>query len=164
MEGMRDYYRQWQFKHPYPIDFKTVMERSTGVQLDWYFNLFLNTTRTIDYGIKQVSATPDTTTVTLENHGKIPMPLDVQVTFANGDKQLYYIPLRMMRAEKPNNYDMPRTTLADWPWTHPSYQFSIGTADRTVEAVRIDPSKRVADVRRSNNQWPEDSSKQIKGN
>jgi hypothetical protein len=164
MEGMRDYYRQWQFKHPYPIDFKTVMERSTGVQLDWYFNLFLNTTRTIDYGIKQVSTTPETTTVTLENHGKIPMPLDVQVTFANGDKQLYYIPLRMMRAEKPNNYDMPRTTLADWPWTHPSYQFSIGTADRNVEAVRIDPSKRVADVRRSNNQWPTDSSKQIKGN
>ena len=164
MEAMKAYYRQWQFKHPYPIDFKTTMERSTGIQLDWYFNLFLRTTRTIDYGIKQVTEKPDSTTITLVNKGKIPMPLDVRVTFDNGSRHTYYIPLVMMRAEKPAQSTIPRTVLADWPWTHPSYRFTVPTAEREVAKIQIDPSNKMADVNQSNDQWPLDKDKQVQGN
>ncbi|MBC7686956.1 MAG: M1 family metallopeptidase [Aquabacterium sp.] len=36
---MHEYYRQWKFKHPYPEDFKKVMEDVSGKNLDATFNL-----------------------------------------------------------------------------------------------------------------------------
>jgi len=37
--AMQEYYRQWQFKHPYPEDFKKVLETVSGKNLDEYFVL-----------------------------------------------------------------------------------------------------------------------------
>lgn len=42
-KAMQDYYRQWQFKHPQPADFKKVLEESSGKNLDSAFS-FLNKT------------------------------------------------------------------------------------------------------------------------
>ncbi len=36
---MREYYRQWQFRHPYPEDFKKIMEQTSGRNLDSLFTL-----------------------------------------------------------------------------------------------------------------------------
>jgi len=38
-KGMQTYYRRWQFKHPYPEDFKKVMEEVSGRNLDATFTL-----------------------------------------------------------------------------------------------------------------------------
>jgi hypothetical protein len=38
---MRTYFKQWQFKHPYPEDFKKVFEAVIGKKADYYFS-FLN--------------------------------------------------------------------------------------------------------------------------
>jgi len=38
-KAMKEYYRQWQFKHPYPEDFKTLMEKVSGQNLDRQFAL-----------------------------------------------------------------------------------------------------------------------------
>ena len=38
-KAMREYYRQWQFKHPQPEDFKKTIEQSTGKDLDTIFAL-----------------------------------------------------------------------------------------------------------------------------
>ena len=162
-KGMRQYFRKWQFKHPYPIDFKRVMERTSGIQLDWYFNLFLNTTRTTNYGIEYLEMSDDSTQITIQNKGQIPMPIDVQVTFKDGSKRLYYIPLEMMRGTKPNNYEMDRKVLSDWPWTHPYYEFSVGTSNKSIASITIDPKGRLADVDRSDNQWPNEEGLKRKG-
>ena len=36
---MQEYYRQWQFKHPQPEDFKKVLETTSGKNLDSLFSL-----------------------------------------------------------------------------------------------------------------------------
>ena len=36
---MQEYYRQWQFKHPQPEDFKKVLETTSGKDLDSLFSL-----------------------------------------------------------------------------------------------------------------------------
>ena len=36
-KAMQDYYKEWQFKHPQPADFKTSLEKSTGRNLDSFF-------------------------------------------------------------------------------------------------------------------------------
>lgn len=38
-KAMKDYYRQWQFKHPYPEDFKKIIEKVSGQALDGEFAL-----------------------------------------------------------------------------------------------------------------------------
>ncbi|HPF91888.1 MAG TPA: M1 family metallopeptidase, partial [Flavobacteriales bacterium] len=47
-EGLRRYYDVCGFKHPEPIDFERVMEKGSGLELDWYFDEWINTTRTLD--------------------------------------------------------------------------------------------------------------------
>ncbi|MDZ7845564.1 MAG: M1 family aminopeptidase [Owenweeksia sp.] len=54
--GMKSYYRKWRFKHPEPHDFLRVMEVQSGLQLDWYLNFWVNTTKEIDYAIQGVSS------------------------------------------------------------------------------------------------------------
>ena len=81
------------------------------------------------------------------------MPLDILVEYKDGSKELFYIPLREMRGEKPaENYDIyagvKRTVLEDWFWTKPTYSF---TASKEVAKVWIDPTLRLADIESSDN-------------
>ncbi len=48
------------------------------------------------------------------------MPVELLVTYANGEKKRYYMALRMMRGEKKFNDNIETVQLADWPWTHPN--------------------------------------------
>ncbi|MGB3467519.1 MAG: M1 family metallopeptidase [Cyclobacteriaceae bacterium] len=147
--GLLRYYDTWKFKHPNLNDFIRIMEKESGLELDWYYDYWVNTTHTIDYGIKSVTADKKDTKVTLERVGKMPMPLDIEVTFEDGSKKLYYIPLVMMRGEKANESPMDRVVLNDWPWTHPEYTFTI--EGKSVSSITIDKSSRMADVNKVNN-------------
>lgn len=153
--GMRNYFNQWKFKHPNASTFKRVMEKTSGIELDWYFEYFVNTTRTIDYGVKTVEDKKGATHVTLERAGLMPMPLDVVVTYQDGRQELFYIPLQIMWGEKEKETEMPRTTLKDWPWVYPTYLMVIPRQANTIKNITIDPSMRMADVDRSNNSYPE---------
>jgi hypothetical protein len=81
------------------------------------------------------------------------MPMDVVVTYKDGTQEVHYMALRMMRGEKPAETNDKRIQHADWPWTNPSYEFSIGKSISDIESIEIDPSGRLADVNKDNNKW-----------
>lgn len=150
--GMKRYFNTWKFKHPTGKDFLRVMEKTSGMILDWYYEYFITTTKTIDYGITSVIGVESSTYVTLKRHDLTPMPLDLLVTYTDGTQEQFYIPLRIMRGVKPNEQpETGRTILRDWPWVYPSYTFEIGESAATIERIEIDPSKRLADINRENN-------------
>lgn len=154
-KGMKDFYNQWKFKHPTPTDFKRVMEKASGIELDWYFEQFVGTVNQIDYGIKQVHGNDKKTTIVIEKIGEMPMPLDVVVKLKNGKQLVYHIPLRIMRGQKGDDiYEGKGAFLADWPWTFPFYEFSLGVRFDQIKEIEIDPSKRMADVNLENNKYP----------
>ena len=64
---------------------------------------------------------------------------------------MYYIPLGIMRGEKPNETSMERVISKDWYWTDPSYALNISIPFDEIKTVEIDPSLRIADVNRKNN-------------
>ncbi|GGH08081.1 M1 family metallopeptidase [Sphingobacterium alkalisoli] len=143
------FYEHWKFKHPTPNDFKRVAEEVSGINLKWYFNLFINTTRKIDYAITEVTSN----SIVLKNKSDFAMPLDVLVEYEDGSKELFYIPLREMRGEKAaENFDIyqgiTRTIVEDWFWTKPDY---VITTNKPAKKVWIDPSQRLADVESSDN-------------
>lgn len=152
--GMIRYYNTWKFKHPTGKDFIRVMEKESGIILDWYYEYFINTTKTIDYGVTAVLGNGKNTYVTLERHELMPMPVDVMVTYADGSQELFYIPLRIMRGEKEDTEypaNVRWTTKEDWPWVNPTYTLKIPRPASAIERIEIDPSMRMADINRENN-------------
>ena len=142
-ETIKKYYTDFSFKHPKPMDVVRTAERVSGLELDWYLIDFAQTTNTIDYAVQGV----DGKKITLERIGVMPMPIDVMVTYTDGTTENFYIPLRMMRGEKPTS----ATVKADWAWAFPTYTFETSKA---VKSVQIDPSGLMADVQLDNNVFP----------
>ncbi|WP_435578590.1 M1 family metallopeptidase [Gilvibacter sp.] len=149
---IKRYYDEFAFKHPTPNDFIRVAEKVSGLELDWYLQDFGQTTNTIDYGIENVVASEGGTQVSLKRNGLMPMPLDLMVTYADGSKESFYIPLRMMRGGKDNPYDgVKRTVLDDWAWAYPTYDFEIPSNGKTIQSIQIDPSNLMADAKPDDN-------------
>tara|TARA_B100000795_G_scaffold269972_1_gene261499 strand:- start:1194 stop:3044 length:1851 start_codon:yes stop_codon:yes gene_type:complete len=139
-KGIKRYFTDFSFKHPTPNDVKRSMEKVSGIHLGWYLNEWTQTLHTIDYGVKSVEGNK----ITLERIGQMPMPIDLEVTYIDGTKQSYNIPLRMMRGNKPTS----ATVIEDWGWGYPTYSF---IAAKTVQSVEIDKSKLMADINDENN-------------
>lgn len=156
-KGMLKYFNTWKYRHPNPNDFIRIMEKQSGMVLDWYLNYWIHTTKTIDYGIGRVKDNGKSTTITLERLDEIPMPIDLEVTYTNGDKETYYIPLRIMRNEKKNDRGKKLILQEDWPWTNPQYDLVIPKRRSDISEIKIDPSGRLADINNQNNTYKPDN-------
>ena len=84
------------------------------------------------------------------------MPIDLTLFYADGSKENFYIPLRMMHFEKPNpDLTQKRTTLPDWAWAYPTYSFEV-PAGKSVVKTQLDPARFLADVHPENNSYPQE--------
>ena len=82
------------------------------------------------------------------------MPMDLIITYNDGSQTYVNIPLRMMRGNKPNEFQNMQYILAeDWPWTHPNYDLEIQMSMESIKSIEIDPSYRMGDVNSINNTW-----------
>jgi len=82
--------------------------------------------------------------IELARVGQMPMPIDVKVTYFDGTSEDFYIPLNLLRGEKPTS----AIILNDWSWGKSTYTFSVKKEIKTVE---IDSSGLMADIDRHNN-------------
>jgi len=139
-EMLKKYFTDFKFKHPTPNDAKRVAEKVSGLQLDWFLNEWIETTHTIDYAIAKVGER----NITLARVGQMPMPIDLTVTYIDGTKEDFNIPLRMMRGNKPTT----ATILKDWTWAHPTYSFLVS---KEIRSIVIDPLEMMADIDKTNN-------------
>ncbi|WP_303848500.1 M1 family metallopeptidase [Apibacter mensalis] len=151
---MKNYFETWKFKHPTDRDFIHIAQKISGMDLKWYWNYMTYTTRTIDYAIKSVEKEGKTTKVTLENLGNFPMPIDVNVTYPDGSKQIYNIPLNMMHNYKKQESDVNQKNLPYWKWTQKEYEFSLDVPPEKIKSIEIDATYRMADINRENNIYP----------
>ncbi len=147
-----EYYKQWRFKHPNAADFIRVAEKVSGMKLDWYKEYWINSTKTIDYSIDSLWEEAGKTKVRLSRIGMMPMPIDLQITLKDGNKELHYVPMNLMYGEKPvEDPTIPRKTYEPWKWTHPTYTIETNRKLADFTIVEIDASQRMADVERKNN-------------
>ena len=147
-----EYYRQWRFKHPNAADFMRVAEKVSDMKLDWYKEYWINSTKTIDYSIDSLWEEGGKTKVRLQRIGLMPMPIDLQLTFKDGTKELHYIPMNLMYGEKPvEDSTISRKVYEPWKWTHSTYIIETNRKLTDFTVVEIDPSQRMADVERKNN-------------
>lgn len=146
-----EYYNQWKFKHPNANDFIRIAEKVSGIQLQWYKEYWMNSTKTIDYAVGDINMNDGKTTITIKRLGKMPMPVDVLLTFKDGSQEIHSIPLDLMFGAKPAEDKTLRFVETEWRWTHPEYTFSTTRGIRELKSIEIDASQRLADTNRNNN-------------
>lgn len=125
---MQTYYKQWQFKHPYPEDFSAIAEQISGKDLSWFFQDGLKSTHKMDYRLKSVKSINANNTleaaVTSRTrfHGPIPVSLCI------GDSAL-------------------QTQWIDYPY-NANAVFPTGTP---ANRIAIDPNQNLPEVNVANN-------------
>jgi hypothetical protein len=151
-ETIKRFYRDYKFTHPTPLDIKRTAEKVTGAHLDWYLTDWTETTNAIDYGIKEMKEEGNTTKITLERIGRMPMPIDIIAVYTDGTQESFHIPLQMMHYVKDNPYpSLKRTVLNNWTWAHQTYEFTINRPKGAIQVFVIDPTELMADVNKENN-------------
>ena len=106
---MSTYFDRWKFKHPIPDDFFAIVNEVTGKDYTWFFDAVYRSSNTFDYAVERFETVPiktrgytDTaagpkfeehpidnafrTTVVARRLGTAQFPVDVLVTFANGEQ------------------------------------------------------------------------------
>jgi len=148
---LQAYYKKWQFKHPQPNDLRRIAERVSGLQLQWYLTDWTQTTNTINYAITGLENKGDGSVIHLERKELMPMPQEVLVVYKNGEAELHYIPISLMRGEKENNYSIEWIVQKDWTWANPKYDLVLTRPKENIETIILDPSGLMADIDKNDN-------------
>lgn len=74
--AMKDYFQQWQYKHPQPEDFRNIMQKHSTKNLDWFFDGVMKSTKPVDFKIKGVSTdNKGNTAITIANLSGVNAPV-----------------------------------------------------------------------------------------
>ncbi len=149
--SMRRFFNSWKFKHPEPWDLIYIAEKESGIQLDWYYNQWVYTNKSIDYGFAEIESGKGGSRITIERLGEMSMPLRINLKLRDGRELKYYIPTHSQLGNPENE---PLEFRTPWPWTHPEYILDIPYETDEIESMTIDPDGFMADVNRENNSFP----------
>ena len=87
---MSTHFETWKFRHPKPNDFFDVVSGVTGQDLGWYFDQVYRSSNVFDYGVQDLKSARDgdqyRTNVIVRRYGEATFPVDVLVTFRNGER------------------------------------------------------------------------------
>ena len=156
LNAMKHYVKTWKFKHPYPEDFRKTIIEYTKVDLNWFFDQWLETTKTIDYSLKSVEKLDslDHYEITIERKGRLQLPIDFTITTKNGISYDYHIP---------NTWFVKKTSATvlpkwyGWDLLQPEYKIKVQIAGGIKDIV-IDPQRLMADLDLKNNSYKSISS------
>ncbi|MCB9246323.1 MAG: M1 family metallopeptidase [Flavobacteriales bacterium] len=148
LKAMQHYFDTWKICHPYWEDFRNSIIQYTKCDLNWFFDAWIESTETIDYKLVSVQHVgSDVYSITFRRKG-MAMPIDFTVTDKRGNRFDYHIP---------NNYFVKKTDAEVLPrWTgwgivNPEYTTNV-IIPEGIKDIQIDPSGRLADVYRLDNQ------------
>jgi hypothetical protein len=135
--AFRKYTESWAFKHPTPYDFFRCMNSAAGDDLNWFWKEWFFTTWTLDQAITAVNYIDNDPAhgamITIENKGKMIMPVIVKILQSNGKSEVIRLPVEIWQ----------RGAI----WT-----FKFASTGK-IEQVILDPENVLPDVDRDNNVW-----------
>ena len=147
--AMSHYFNQWKLCHPYLLDFRNSIIQFTHVDLNWFFDEWLETSKYCDYKIKSIKTgdAKDEYIITLKRIGSLQMPIDLEVTSKDGTKHEYYIPNTWYEKQTDATV-LPR--WIGWDKLKPTYEAKV-MIPNGIDEVMIDPSNRLGDINYLNN-------------
>ncbi len=151
---LQDYYRKWKFRHPQPADMMRVAEQSTGMELDWLYNQWIESTHHVDYAVEKVEKTDgNRTRITIRRKGSMPVPVDVAVLTDKG-VVTYHVPyFRTLRYRETNNLEGEFRLVKPWNDGKDVYILTADIPYRLIRKVVIDPLVMTCDIQYKDNVW-----------
>jgi len=131
--ALHEFMNRWHGKHPIPWDFFNTVNNVTGRSLDWFWNGWFFGNGYIDLGVGGVSQRGNGYTVTINNVGGMPAPVDLQLGFADGTTQAVH------------------ETAAIWA-TNPRRATVMVSSDKPVQSITLRTGIWV-DADSTNNRW-----------
>ncbi len=146
--AMSHYFNQWKFAHPYIEDFRNSIIQYTHVDLNWFFDEWMETSKTIDYAVSSVKKGKNKNEyqITFKRNG-MQMPVDFAVVSKIDSVYNFHIP---------NNWFVKETKATvlprwiGWDKIKPTYTATVTIPDEITNVI-IDPTNRLADVNMLNN-------------
>ena len=135
--AFRNYIEKWAFKHPTPYDFFRCINSAVGEDLNWFWKEWFFTNWTLDQSLTNVTYINNDpsagTLITIENKGKMILPVIVKVFETNGKAETIQLPVEIWQRG------------GTWTFKYPSTS--------KIDKVVLDPQNVLPDVDRKNNQW-----------
>jgi peptidase M1-like protein len=131
--ALKEYGQRWKYKHPYPWDLWNTFESVSGKDLDWFWAPWYQTTWTLDQGIGSVRTANGNTTITIEDKGRAPLPVNLVITRAGGRTERRVVPVDV--------------------WLAGATSTTVTVTGSDVTKVEIDPERAFPDANRRNNTW-----------
>ena len=149
-KAMKHYFDTWKMCHPYPEDFRQTIISFTKVDLNWFFDQWLETTKYIDYSVDKVEgAGNDEYEITFSRLGRMHMPIDFIAINKNNDTLSFHIPNTWF-IKKTEAEVLPK--WYGWDNIQPTYTARI-TVPGKLKNVIIDPEFMLADINMRDNRW-----------
>jgi hypothetical protein len=154
LKSMKNYVAQWKMCHPYPEDFRNSVIKYTHNDLNWFFDQWLESTKSIDYQVnkpKFITNNKDSLIyeLSLSRKGRMHMPLDLTVTDESGKQYNYHIPNTWFVKKTPNTL-LPK--WYGWDLLQPTYKTQISVLGK-IKSIQIDTTNTLADIDLRNNRW-----------
>ncbi len=133
--AFRGFIRDWAYKHPTPSDFFRAMDSAAGEDLSWFWRGWFFENWSFDIavtGVRYVDGDPAKgAEVTLENRGRLVLPADLRVTYADGSRRDIRVPVETFMLGAIRTLTIP--------------------AGGPIADVVADPDHRLPDAARANN-------------
>ena len=126
------------------------MDHASNMELDWFKEYFVHSTKQIDYGIDSIFVLNGKTICRLKNNNLFPMPVEIKVTLNNGATKDYYIPLNLMLGKKYFPKQDKVYVLPVWSWVNPFYEFEIQDDISKLNLIQLNPDKQMLDINPTN--------------
>lgn len=133
-KAWQTYIDRWAYKHPTPYDMFNTFEDVSGEDLDWFWRSWYFETWTLDQSVSDVKTIDGIGKITIEDLGRIPMPVDVFIKFEDGTSEEIRIP------------------VDEWLKGKTSITIKVA-ASSPIILVEIDRTGYFPDADRSNNKW-----------
>ena len=135
--AFRKYTEAWAFKHPTPYDFFHCINNAAGEDLNWFWKEWFFTTWKLDQTITAVNYVDNDpkkgALITIENKGKMIMPVIIQIVQSNGKTETINLPVDIWQRG------------GSWVYRYPS--------SNKIDKVILDPGNELPDMDRKNNGW-----------
>ena len=93
LKSMKHYFNTWKMAHPYDDDFRDVIINYTKVDLNWFFDQWLETDKRLDYSINKVNKIGnDEYELHFERKKRMQSPIDFTVIAKDQKKYKFHIP------------------------------------------------------------------------
>lgn len=142
-DAMKYYFNKWKFAHPYPEDFRQAIIEYTQVDLNWFFDQWIETTKYIDYAIEDIDGVGEGEyEITFRRKGRMQMPIDFVVTMKDGLQKSYHIPNTWF-VKGTDAMILPK--WYGWDLLNPTYTARVSLQGE-LDYVEIDPDHYLADI------------------